>query len=333
MAGAVTARASAPARLDLAGGWTDVAPFATERGGLVVNAAIELRAHAEVEPGGAGFRLESRDLGRSVLAEDAASLARPGELELLRAAVRASGTGPCRVTTWADAPPGSGLGCSGALDVALVAALDAVQEARRPAVDLAEAGWRLETIEAGLPGGKQDQYAAALGGFHRIELDGDGVVVERLRLDPNFEAELARRTVVCYTGQSRVSSSTIERVMSSYRRRESRVTAALSALVETADRMVAALLAADLGAVAALLSENWRWQQALDDGMQTPGMARLESAMRDAGALGGKAAGAGAGGSMFFVMGGDPEPAIRAAAALGMTVLPLAWAGDGVRLW
>ncbi|PYP12961.1 MAG: hypothetical protein DMD56_02185, partial [Gemmatimonadetes bacterium] len=85
--------------------------------------------------------------------------------------------------------------------------------------------------------------------------------------------------------------------------------------------------------VAALLSENWNHQQTLDPEMRTPDMARLERAMKAAGALGGKAAGSGAGGAMFFVTGDDPTPAIGAARAAGVTILPVRWALEGVRAW
>jgi galactokinase/mevalonate kinase-like predicted kinase len=103
-------------------------------------------------------------------------------------------------------------------------------------------------------------------------------------------------------------------------------------LKDVAARMTEALRAADLAQVAALLSENWCHQQALDPGMRTPDMARLEDALAGVGALGGKAAGAGAGGSMFFVVR-DPARAAEAARAAGARVLPVAWAPEGVRAW
>ena len=92
-----------------------------------------------------------------------------------------------------------------------------------------------------------------------------------------------------------------------------------------------ALHAGDLAALGGLLSENWRLQQRLDPAMCTPEMARLEQAMQSAGALGGKAAGSGAGGSMFFLGPDDPRPAMAAAEALGMHLLPVRWAASGVR--
>jgi len=326
--------AAAPVRLDLAGAWTDVPPFSAREGGVVVNGAIGLRAHAQVTVGGPRLRLVSEDLGQELECADSAGLVIDGRLDLLKAALRMFPVqSACTLTTRSDAPPGSGLGSSGAMDVALVAALTRARDERLSERDLAEQGWYLETVEARVPGGKQDQFAAALGGFHRLSFRDPDVGVEPITLDPAFAAALERRTVLCYTGRSRVSGDTIARVMGAYERGDRPVVAALRALKDVAERMAEALRAADLARVAALLSENWRHQQALDGGMRTDEMARLERALGDAGALGGKAAGAGAGGSMFFVTRDDPGPAIAAARAAGATVLPVAWSAEGVRAW
>ena len=137
--------------------------------------------------------------------------------------------------------------------------------------------------------------------------------------------------VLCYTGASHFSGGTISRVMQAYERGDPLVTGALHALRDIAERMAEALGAADLGKVGVLLSENWRRQQALDPAMCTSEMGRLEATMRASGALGGKAAGSGAGGCMFFLAADDPGPAVAAARDLGMRVLPLRWALEGVR--
>jgi len=323
-------RASAPVRLDFAGAWTDVAPFTLRERGVVVNGAIELRARAEVATGGETWRLRSEDLGESAELCGGDALASDGRMDLLKAGLRRSGLGPCALRTWSETPPGSGLGSSGALDVALVAALDAARGAHRTPLEVAEEAFQLEAVEAALPGGKQDQYAAALGGFNRLVFEKGAVTVEPLVLDAAFVAELARRIVVCYTGTSRVSSRTISRVMDAYERGDPGVTGALRAIAEVAERMTAALRAGDLRRVGSLLAENWRHQQLLDPGMRTGEMSRLEMAMRDAGALGGKAAGAGAGGSMFFIAGEDPAAGVRAAREAGAQVLPFSWAARGV---
>jgi galactokinase/mevalonate kinase-like predicted kinase len=107
----------------------------------------------------------------------------------------------------------------------------------------------------------------------------------------------------------------------------------LHALKDLAEEMAEALRAADLGKVGSLLAENWKRQQALDAGMRTGEMARLEDAMRGARVLGGKAAGAGAGGCMFFLAPERVSEAHEAARAAGATVLPVRWATAGVRAW
>jgi len=325
--------AAAPGRLDFAGGWTDVPPFSQREGGTVVSGAIRLLAHAELKLGGSLLRLVSEDLGQEIECANALGLQIDGRLDLLKAGLRMFPvTEPCSLTTRSDAPPGSGLGSSGALDVALVACLAAARQERLDARETAHQAWYLETVEAGVPGGKQDQLAAALGGFHQFTFRDPDVGVEPLTLDAAFSAALERHTLLCYTGVSRVSGRTIARVMTSYEAGDPAVIAALRGLKDVAARMTEALRAADLARVGALLSENWCHQQALDPGMRTPAMARLEDALAGAGALGGKAAGAGAGGSMFFLVR-DPARAAEAAHAIGARVLPVAWAPEGMRAW
>jgi len=300
---------------------------------MVVSGAIRLLAHAELKLGGSLLRLVSEDLGQELECANALGLQLDGRLDLLKAGLRMFPvTGPCALTTRSDAPPGSGLGSSGALDVALVACLAAARRERFDPRETAHQAWYLETVEAGVPGGKQDQLAAALGGFHRFTFHDPDVGVEPLTLDPAFSAALERQTLLCYTGVSRVSGQTIARVMASYEAGDPGVTAALRGLKEAAAGMTEALRAADLGRVAVLLSENWCYQQALDPAMRTPEMARLEAALAGAGVLGGKAAGAGAGGSMFFLVRDLPRAADTARAA-GARVLPVAWASEGVRAW
>jgi D-glycero-alpha-D-manno-heptose-7-phosphate kinase len=324
-------RAAAPVRLDFAGGWTDVPPYSAREGGVVVAAAVQLHAYAEVMPRDAGYLLIAKDLGDALELENLAALAGDGPLPLLRAGVRLLRAGPCSLVTRSDAPPGSGLGSSGAIDVALVAALAAAEGRSVSVREIADLACRLESVEAGIPGGRQDQFAAAFGGFLRLTFRDPDASVEPIGLDPGFAAELERRMLLCYTGASRFSGNTIGRVMRAYERGEPTIAGALDGLRRVAEEMVAALRAADFARIGALLSENWRLQQRLDPAMSTPEMARLERAMLDAGALGGKAAGSGAGGSMFFLAPDDPREARAVVSGLGMRLLPVRWALMGVR--
>ena len=324
--------AAAPVRLDLAGGWTDVPPYSAREGGVVVAAAVQLHAYAEVRPREQGYHLDSMDLGQTQEYPHLESLRGDGPLPLLRAGIRLLGAGPCALSTRSDAPPGSGLGSSGAIDVALVAALAASGGRSLSTREIADLACRLEGQEAGIPGGRQDQFAAAFGGFLRLTFRDPDARVESIALEPDFATELERRMLLCYTGASRFSGDTIGRVMRAYERGDATVAGALDGLRRAAEAMGEALRAGDLARIGALLSENWRLQQRLDAGMSTPEMRRLEAVMDEAGCLGGKAAGSGAGGSMFFLAPDDPTPAREAVLRLGMRVLPVRWATTGVRL-
>jgi D-glycero-alpha-D-manno-heptose-7-phosphate kinase len=324
-------KAAAPVRLDFAGGWTDVPPFSAREGGVVVTAAIRLFARAEVRLGGTGFRLVSEDLRDELQLADSAGLVSDGRLGLLKAGLRMLPVGACTLTTRSDAPPGSGLGSSGALDVALVAALSAARGESPDPVDIAERACHLEAVEAGIPGGRQDQFTSSHGGFLRLDFKDPDAEVRRLSLDTGFADDLARRTVLCYTSASHFSGTTIDRVMRSYAKGEPGVGRALQGLRAVAESMEDALVSADLSLVGRLLSENWTHQLALDPRMRTDEMARLEQTVLDAGALGGKAAGSGAGGCMFFLAPDDPREVIDAARGCGATLLPVRWAMYGVR--
>lgn len=323
-------------RLDFAGGWTDVPPFSSREGGVVVNAAIGLSAEAELTLGGDLIRLESLDLAETVECANSGGLILDGHLDLLKAGLRMFPVlGNLTLKTRSDAPIGSGLGNSGAMDVALVACLSAARRERLDPAEVAHSAWHLEVHEAGIPGGRQDQFAAALGGFHRLTFRDPDVGVEPITLDAAFAHALERQTVLCYTGRSRLSGDTISRVMQAYERQDRRIVGALQEMKDIAEAMAEALRAADLGRVGTLLSENWRCQRDLDPGMQTIEMAALEQAMHGARVIGGKAAGAGAGGSMFFVArdSGHVTRAVAAAREAGATVLPIAWETQGGRSW
>lgn len=326
-----TITVSAPVRLDFAGAWSDVAPFAAVERGHVVNAALDLRTTASLSINRTQYVLRSEDLDATCRAASLAELDDAGPLALLTAAVRRARLAPCALTTSATAPPGSGLGSSGALSVALTQAIASAQGRLLDPLDVATEAWLLETVDAAVPGGRQDQHAAALGGFLSLEYDRGRARARTLSLQPAFAAQLEQQILVCYTGRSRVSGLMIRRVMDAYLAGDAVVVDALRALVAIADEMVTALEQEDLARIGALLNANWSEQQRLAPEMSTPEMRRLEHEMIAAGAIGGKAAGAGGGGSMFFLFPAAVTDARQRAATLGATILPCRWARDGVR--
>jgi D-glycero-alpha-D-manno-heptose-7-phosphate kinase len=325
--------ASAPLRLDFAGGWTDVPPFSTREGGIVVNATLGLYAHASVTPASEGITLRSEDLNEEIRLDGPEGLSSAGRLPLLQTAARLFKVNNCSLVTRSEAPAGSGLGSSGALDVALVSALGQSSGNSATAEARAEAAWRLEVVEAGIPGGKQDQWSAAMGGFRRFTFHDPAVMADRLPIEPAFLDYLERHMILCYTGTSRISGRMISRVVKGYEDGVEHIVRAFFGMKEVACQMAEALCAGDAAKVGGLLSANWAWQCRLDPGMRTDDMARLEHAVSAAGVLGGKAAGAGAGGCMFFLAASTPESVVEAAKAAGAAILPVTWTPDGVRVW
>lgn len=331
----VRARARAPVRVDFAGGWSDVPVFADAEGGAVTNAALDLHVHVDAIQGGQGIRLVSEDLGRRVMARRPSDLAYDGRLDLHKAAVNMLPvTGGLEVLTRSDVPAGSGLGASGALDVALVTALAHLRGESYGAAELAELGFHLEAVELRLDGGRQDQYAAALGGLHAMTFSANGVATRCIELDPRAVAELESTLVIAYTGQSHFSAQTHRRVWSAYAQGRRDTVDALRAIRDLGTAAAAALGAADWPGLARVVDENWVQQQRLDATISTPGVRTVEAAIRSAGAWGLKAAGAGAGGCLLALAPPVKRAeVVQAATAAGAVVLEARFDFTGVTVW
>jgi D-glycero-alpha-D-manno-heptose-7-phosphate kinase len=327
-------RARAPVRIDFAGGWSDVPAFAAIEGGVVANAAIARYVHVECVAGGGSIRLHAEDLEQRLVVRSAAGLTYDGRLDLHKAALNMLPvTGGIEVLTRADVPPGSGLGASGALDVALVAALAALRGERYSRTELAELGFQLEAGELKLAGGRQDQYAGALGGWHDLEFSADGVAVRAIEPGPERAAELEAMLVIAFTGESHFSAQTHGRVWAAYQAGRPEVVDALRAIRDLGAAAARALSAGEWRSLAALVDENWRHQQRLDATISTPAVQRVEEAARAAGAWGLKATGAGAGGCLLILAPPEDRPAVQEAVErAGARVLAATFDFGGVRV-
>ncbi|WP_026369914.1 hypothetical protein [Kallotenue papyrolyticum] len=308
-------RSRAPVRIDLAGGWTDVPPFAEREGGAVVNLTINRYTYASLHPRSDGaVRLRSADYNTYVEAETVRRLEYDGTLDLVKAALkRLQIEGGLELITRADAPPGSGLGTSAALGVAVIGALNALQAERLSAHEVAALANRLEVEELGIAGGKQDQLAAALGGINYLEFGDHPPISSPLPVSAGVINELEKRLVLCYSGVSRLSGDIIQRVQQAYLQNEPRTCAALRTMRELARQVKSCLLAGELEALAPLLRDNWACQQALHPSVTNADVARLFAVAEANGALGGKACGAGGGGCLVFFCEADRERDVREA--------------------
>jgi D-glycero-alpha-D-manno-heptose-7-phosphate kinase len=303
-------RARAPLRLGLAGGGTDVSPFSDEYGGYVLNASIDLYAQAIIEPrddGAITFAAEDREEYVSLKA--AACLPDTEPLRLHRGIynriVRDFGIKKdlsFKLTTFADAPAGSGLGTSSTMVVCIIQAFSEWLSLGLGEYEIAHLAYEIERLDLGLAGGKQDQYAAAFGGFNFIEFNaGDRVLVNPLRIKDWVLNELEASTVLFYTGQSRESARIIEEQIVSSRVNSDSL-AAMFSLKQDAVAMKEAILLGDLKKYAEILKQSWLAKKRLAGSVSNPTLDNIYDAAIAAGAIAGKISGAGGGGFfMFFV--------------------------------
>ncbi|HEV2104546.1 MAG TPA: GHMP kinase [Candidatus Eisenbacteria bacterium] len=329
-------RARAPLRLSFCGGGTDVSPYPEEHGGCVLSATINHYAYASLRPRrDSRLTLASLDYDLVAKYDHPRRLRFDGQLDLLKAAVRALRVRRgADLWTHSDAPPGSGLGASSTLMVALLAALREWLRLDLPPYELAELAYRVERVDLGLAGGRQDQYAAAFGGFNFIEFNPDGTVVTPLRLRRETLEELEYRLLLCYMGQTRQSARIIERQTRAYVERRGPTVEALHALKRQTAEMKRALLLGRLDALGEQLHEAWVQKKRLDEGISTPHVDQLYQLARREGALGGKLTGAGGGGYFLFLTRFDRRH--RVAAVLerhGGQVVPFQFEPRGVTSW
>lgn len=295
----------APARIDFGGGWTDVPPYPERDGGFVCSVAIARHAHVHAVP--------RTDTGSGPSAGDA----------LAAAALRGAGVA-ADVTITNDFPVGAGLGGSSAAGVALQGALCRIRGEPWNLDALAARSRAVEVDTLGIAGGWQDHYAAAYGGALGMEF-GTTTTIERIGLDERMHGELARRCILIYTGETRISGANITAVLDAYARRDRGVTGALARMAALARMMADALRAGDIEALGALVGEHWAHQRTLHPAITTKRIDAIIHRAAAAGAAGAKAVGASGGGCVVVITGADPVPVHDAIGSLG-TILP--WTVD-----
>jgi D-glycero-alpha-D-manno-heptose-7-phosphate kinase len=336
-------RARAPLRLGLAGGGTDLSPFCDEHGGNVLNCTISLYAHAVVEERQdwlAVFSAEDIEAKDEVMPVPGLPL--DAGLTLHRGVynriVRDFCNGrPLAVTvhTAVDAPPGSGLGSSSALVVALVKAYAEYLALPLGDYDIARLAYEIERIDLGMAGGRQDQYAAAFGGCNFIEfLPGDRVVVNPLRVHEAHRLELESSLIVCHTGRSRISSEIIQQQTEGLRRHEEDAFAAMRQIAQDAVEMKLCLLRGDIRGVAEVLGRSWEAKKRTASGVSNPRIDSIYEAALGAGAWAGKISGAGGGGFLMLLVPPELRPRLaRRLTAEGLSLLPCSLTTAGAESW
>ena len=210
-------RSRAPLRIGLAGGGTDVSPYSDQFGGAILNATISHYAHAVIEPNEKGIIIQAMDRKEEQCLDCEAPLPINGTLDLHKGVFNRiqkdfgiSNKNFC-LTTYVDAPAGSGLGTSSTLMVAIIGAFTEMLKLPLGEYDIAHYAYEIERKDLQLAGGKQDQYAATFGGVNFMEFyEDDKVIVNPLRIRNEYLHELENNLVLYFTSTSRESATIIK---------------------------------------------------------------------------------------------------------------------------
>lgn len=337
-------RSKAPLRLGLAGGGTDVSPYSDEYGGSVLNATIDMYAHAYIDTEGTQGRVvfEAKDLDETDSFSTGSELSIMNGLRLHRAVYRRimeqfnGGVYlPLKMITHSDAPPGSGLGSSSTIVVAMLEAYRQLLSLPLGEYDLAHLAFEIERVDCELSGGKQDQYAATFGGFNFMEFYADDrVIVNPLRMRRWIINELESSILLFFTGASRDSAKIIVDQVNALKKDASRSLEAMHKVKESSFKIKELLFKANIDGVAEEFQKAWEHKKATSSSITNSMIDQIESAVMEAGAKALKVSGAGGGGFMMILC--EPENKIDVAKSLipfNGTLYKFKFTDEGVYSW
>lgn len=336
-------RAKAPLRLGLAGGGTDVSPFCDRYGGYVLNATIDMFTYCTIESLSSGEVIfESLDRDESVTLRTDDPMDFNGHMDLhkgvYRRIMRDYNEGRClgcRVSTFSDAPAGSGLGSSSTLVVAMIQAFGEWLKLPFGEYDVAHLAYEVERKDVKINGGKQDQYAAAFGGFNFMEFyENDRVIVNPLRIKQRIVNELESSLVLYFTGVSRDSAKIIDTQTESIKNSNQASIEAMLSMKSESLAVKEALLRGDLAAFAHSFRQGWEAKKRTSTSISNSTIETAYQTAMEAGASAGKVSGAGGGGFMMFVV--DPTKKIsvvKKLTALGGQIINAHFTPLGAQSW
>lgn len=335
-------RSKAPLRIGLAGGGSDVSPYSDLYGGIILNATINLYAYCTIEETNDGFvTIESYDsdcferypLTRQLEIDGKASLLKGSYNRVMRdfdIPLRS-----CKFTTYNDAPAGSGLGTSSTMVVAIIKAFVEWHSLPLGDYEIARLAYEIERKDLNLSGGKQDQYAAAFGGFNYMEfLKDDMVIINPLKVKRWIVDELEASMVLYFTGRSRSSAAIIDEQKKNVASGNTQSIEAMHRIKQSAVDMKLAVLKGDMHEFARILGQAWEDKKKMAGAITNPVIEEAFAVATKAGATAGKVSGAGGGGFiMFFVEPTKKKSVIEALNKLGGFTLHFGFTDGGAHGW
>jgi D-glycero-alpha-D-manno-heptose-7-phosphate kinase len=340
---AAIVRARAPLRLGFGGGGSDLSPFCDQYGGYVLNATISMFVYAVVELHEDGpVRFVAADRQERLEVEPTCDMSLEGALPLHKSVYRrimrdynGGRAIPVTLTTYSDVGAGSGLGSSSTMVVAMVEAFKELLTLPLGEYDVAQLAYAIERVDAGMVGGRQDQYAATFGGFNFMEFGVlDRVVVNPLRINRNTVNELEASLVICNTGMPRDADAIIQAQSSNVKEGNRQSLEATHKLKQEAVAMKESLLKGNIRGFAEVLAQGWMSKKKTAPGVTNENVERIYHAAMAGGAYSGKVSGAGGGGFMMFVVDPPRRPdVIRALRCQDAQPLTVQFVEQGAIAW
>jgi D-glycero-alpha-D-manno-heptose-7-phosphate kinase len=335
-------RSKAPLRIGLAGGGTDVSPYSDEFGGAILNATISLNAYASIEPlTEGGIQLQALDRKEEQQFDLLTELPINGTLDLLKGVynrIQKDYAFPLmhfKLSTYVDAPAGSGLGTSSTLVVAIIGAFVEMLKLPLGDYDIAQYAFDIERKDLQLAGGKQDQYAATFGGVNFMEFySNDKVIVNPLRIRSEYLSELENNLVLYFTSTSRESATIIKEQQKNVTSKNEKSIEAMHQLKEQAKMMKEALLRGKLNEIGEILDYGFQQKRNMAHNISNSSIESIYEAAKKAGATGGKISGAGGGGFMVFYCPRNTRyHVMETLNAFGGVIRPYSFTKHGLKTW
>lgn len=335
-------RSKAPLRLGLAGGGSDVSPYCDLYGGLVLNATINLYAYCTIEERSDGqITICSDDAGVNKSYPSTPQLQIDGDASLIKGVynrvVRNFNLPPLsfKITTYNDAPAGSGLGTSSTMVVCILKAFVEWKGLPLGDYEIAKLAYEIERKDLALSGGKQDQYAAAFGGFNYIEFMKDDIaIVNPLKIKRWVIDELEASMLLYFTGRSRSSAAIIDEQKKNTEQGKGEAIETMHLIKQSAIDSKLALLKGDIDSLADIVKKAWENKKRMAKDISNPMIQQAMDVAISAGAKAGKVSGAGGGGFiMFFVEPTCKKEVEKALAALDGFVMPFNFTDGGAHGW
>lgn len=335
-------RAKAPLRIGLAGGGTDVSPYCDIYGGTILNACINMYAYASIEPRNDGiicFASKDRNLSATVVSKETLEIDKDFALikgvynRLIKDYIKKPLS--FTLTTYVDAPPGSGLGSSSTLVVAIIKAFAEWQKLPLTEYEIAHLAWSIEREDLKMAGGLQDQYTAVFGGINFMEFSNNKqVFVNTLRVKEEYLNELEFNILLYYTGTSRLSSNIIDNQVKNVQDKKSLTLDALHNLKENSRKMKEVILKGEMHKIGELLAEGWEYKKATSSIISNSVINNIYETAIKAGSTGGKISGAGGGGFfLFYCPDNSRYDVIESLKQFGGEFRRFKFAQSGVQAW